>query len=82
MIAIVIGLIFLGMTLAVPFAFLAFMRINKARAEAKSILAKGKVDDTKRVDVILKLLSVSKDHESAHLWKELNALREKIGKVA
>ena len=50
MIAVIIGLVLLGVMLAVPFSFFAFTRITKAKKEAKAILEKGKIDDIKKVE--------------------------------
>jgi hypothetical protein len=82
MIAFIIGAFFLVMLAAVPFSFFAFRRIGKAKTEAKALLANGKIDDIKAAEVTLKLLSVMKDQESEHLWKELNALCEKYRKAS
>ena len=77
MVVFIVGVIIVGFMAAVPFAFFAFTRISKAKNQAKEILAKGKIDDMKQAEVILKLLNVTKDNESTHLWREMNALYEK-----
>lgn len=80
-ICVVVGLI-LGILIVIPLLFTVIGGALWAQKFARQAIKDEKIPDLKRVEAALKLLNISQDSESKHLWQKLNELKEKSEKAS
>jgi poly-D-alanine transfer protein DltD len=79
-ILLIIAFLIIMVIIAVPISLAIAQKHEKAKKEAKQILASGKITDAKHTEDILRVLSLKMDDvESEHLWHKLTELKEKAG---